>query len=253
MRVSTVVLFISIAILLIAVLSADARGRGGGRGGGGRSRSRSRSRSSSRSRSRSIFKPKISKYTPIKATSVRSPVIRSQTRLGSFSNVVAGYVFTSYLLSNAPVYRSGYPMYSCYVKVPTERAVRITYEKERLLNANRKLCLWPLTTKGTLMEGIDQNRTSLTTTITYKKSGKTKTIYGEEVSLEDINEQEFEIKTVAQYNTTIVDGTSCSRVEKTVHGTMITLYETNPNKASVLYANTELLVLFTIVVALRVL
>ena len=69
----------------------------------------------------------------------------------------------------------------------------------------------------------------------------------------DIDEQDFEIKTVAQYNVTIVEGTSCSRVEKTVNGTMITLYETNPNKARVLYANTALLVLFTIAVALRVL
>ena len=254
MRVSTVVLFISIAILLIAVLSAEARGRGGGRSSGGRSRSSSKSRSSSGG---SSSKRKISKYTPIKATSVRSPVIRSQTRLGSrtssLSNVVAGYVFTRYLLSNAPVYRSGYPMYRCYVKVPTERALRITYEEEKLMKASGHSCLWPLTTKATLMEGIDQNRTSLTTTITYKKSGRIKTIHGDEVSLEDINEQDFEIKTVAQYNTTIVDGTSCSRVEKTVRGTMITLYETNPNKASVLFANTELLVLFTIVVALRVL
>ena len=32
---------------------------------------------------------------------------------------------------------------------------------------------------------------------------------------------------------------------------MITLYETNPNKASVLYANTALLVLFTIVVVIK--
>ena len=253
MRVSTVVLFICIAILLIAALSVDARGRGGGRGGGrssgGRSRSSSRGGSSS--------KPKISKYTPIKPTSVRSPVIRSQTRLGSrtssFRNVVAGYLVARYILGNAPVYRSGYPMYRCYVKVPTQRALRITYEEERLLNATGHSCLSSSTTNGTLIEGIDQNRTSLTTTITYKKSGKTNTIHGDEVSLGDINEQDFEIKTVAQYNVTIVEGTSCSRVEKTVKGTMITLYETNPNKASVLYANTALLFLFTILVVLGIL
>ena len=103
------------------------------------------------------------------------------------------------------------------------------------------------------MEGIDQKRTSLTTTITYKKSGQTKTIHGDEVSLGDINEQDFEIKTVAKYSITIVEGTSCRRVEKTVAGTMITLYETNPNKASVLYANTALLVFFTILVLPRIL
>ncbi|KAK2572725.1 hypothetical protein P5673_001705 [Acropora cervicornis] len=254
MRVSTVVLFISIASLLIAALSVDARGRGGGRSSGGRSRSRSRSRSSSGG---SSSKPKITKYTPITPTSVRSPVIRSQTRLGSrtssFSNVVAGYLVARYFLGNAPVYRSGYPMYRCYVKVPTERALRITYEEERLLNATGHSCLSSSTTNGRLIEGIDQNRTSLTTTITYKKSGKTNTVHADEVSLGDIDEQDFEIKTVAQYNVAIVEGTSCSRVEKTVNGTMITLYETNPNKASVLYANTALLVLFTIGVALRVL
>ena len=122
-----------------------------------------------------------------------------------------------------------------------------------MLTSTRHPCLSSSTTKETLIEGIDQKRTSLTTTITYKESGKTNTIHGDEVSLGDINEQDFEIKTVAQYNIAIVKGTSCSRVENTVEGTMITLYETNPNKASVLYANTALLLLFTIIVGLRIL
>ena len=104
MRVSTVVLFISIAILLIAVLSVDARGRGGGRSSGGRSRSSSRGRSSSGG---SSSKLKITKYTPITPTSVRSPVIRSQARVGSrkdsLSNVVVGYSEARYFPRNAPV------------------------------------------------------------------------------------------------------------------------------------------------------
>ena len=120
MRPSTVLLLVLMAVVLIE-LSA-ARGRGGG--------ARIRVRFSSRSRSSSKpSKPKISNYTRIQATTVRSPVIVRQTTLGSRSNAfpktLAGYYVYSYVLSNAPVYRSRYPMYDSYLSIPRKRAVRI--------------------------------------------------------------------------------------------------------------------------------
>ena len=142
MRFATVLL-VAIVLMVMVELS-ETRGRGGGgRSGGSRG-----SRGSSRSRSRSggsSSKPKITKYTPIKATSVRSPVIVKQTKLGSrsstFKRVVVAYLMTRYAFSSAPVYRQGYPMYRSYVSIPKQRAVRVTYERERLLNDKGDLCL----------------------------------------------------------------------------------------------------------------
>ena len=61
-----------------------------------------------RSSSGGSSKPKITKTTPIKATKFSSPVIKSQAKLGSrtelFTKFAAGYLFTRYLLSVAPVY-----------------------------------------------------------------------------------------------------------------------------------------------------
>ena len=91
----------------------------------------------------------------------------------------------------------------------------------------------------------------MTTTVTYKKTGETKTYHNDAVSLQDILEQDFEVKTLSQYNTTIVPKTSCSQVEEKIRGTMINLYETNPNnKASTRYTNVAPTVLLATVVAL---
>ncbi|XP_068710063.1 uncharacterized protein [Montipora foliosa] len=250
MRLSTVTLFLSFAILLMA-LSIVARGRGGGRSGGSRFRSSSR-RSSSGSKS---SKPTITKYTPIKATTVRSPVIRSQTKVGSkrdtFKKAVTGYLLYHYTLSNARVYRSGYPMYRCYVTVPEKRAVRIISEEQRLLDSRGRPCVGPFFSQTfSLEDDIDQHLISMTTNVTYKKTGETKTYHNDTVSLKDILEQDFEVKTLSRYNITIVPRTSCSQVEETIEGTMITLYETNPNKASSRYTNVAPTVLLATVIAL---
>ena len=260
-RLCTVLLLLSLTLFALLEFSDAARGRGGGstssgsrssgsRSGGGRSGGgRSRSGSSSRSYSRfsgSSSKPKVTKYTPIKATTSRSPVIVGQTKLGSRSNTltkaVVGYVVLRYAFATAPVYRRGYPMYRSYVTIPEERAIRVTYEEEKLLNANGSLCLGNLTQKHTLREGIgEEDLVELNTTVKYKETGLTKTYHGNTISLEDIKEQEFEVTTRARYNTTIINGTSCTQVEKIVQGTMITMYETNPNTASTAHINNKLI------------
>ena len=167
MRFATVLL-VAIVFTVMVELS-ETRGRGGGgRSGGSRG-----SRGSSRSRSRSggsSSKPKITKNTPIKATSVRSPVIVKQTKLGSrsstFKKVVVAYLVTRYAFSSAPVYRQGYPMYRSYVSIPKERAVRVTYDRERLLNDKGNLCLDTSARSQTIKEGIDDNLVNLTSTVT---------------------------------------------------------------------------------------
>lgn len=234
-----------VCIVMLVLVAVDARGRGGGRGGGRSGGSRSRSRSSS---SGSSGKPKITKNTPIKATTVRSPVIVSQTKQGlrssTFTKVVVGYLVLRYTLSNAPVYRQGYPMYRSYAKVPEDRAVRITSEEQTLKNDQGNLCLGKSSTRQTLRDGIDDNLIDLKTTVKYKNTGETKVYDGVDntISLEDIKDEDFEITTTAQYNTPIVEGTTCTRLEKKVKGTMVQLYETNPNSACAVFINIKLII-----------
>ena len=241
-----------VCIFLLVSVAVDARGRGGGRGGSrGGSRGSSRG-SSSRSRSNSgssgsFSKPKITKNTPIKATTVRSPVIVSQTKQGlrssTFVKVFVGYLVLRHALGNAPVYRQGYPMYRSYAAVPEDRAVRIKSEEKRLLDDQGNLCLGKSSDSQTLQGGIDGNLIDLNTTVKYKNTGETKEYRGVDktISLKDIKDKDFEITTTARYNTSIVAGTNCTQIEEKVEGTMVQLYETNPNSARVFFINIKVL------------
>ncbi|XP_022800962.1 uncharacterized protein LOC111338712 [Stylophora pistillata] len=242
MRITAV--FLAAIVLIATVELSETRGRSGrGRSGGFKS---SRSRKTSHSSSWSSSKPKITKYTPIKATSVRSPVIVSQTKLGSrsstFKKVVFAYAVHRYTFNNAPVYRQGYPLYRSYVFIPEEKAVRVTYERERLLDDEGKLCLDSLARNQSMKEGVADNLVDLKTTVKYKNC-ETKTLHGinNTVSLEDIKDQDFEVVSLARYNISIVTGTTCKQVEKIVEGTMVTLYETNPNGSSQLNISKNIL------------
>ena len=232
-----------VCIVFIVLAAVDARGRSGG----GRSAGRSRSGSRSRSNSGSSSKPRITKYTPIKATTVRSPVIVSQTKQGlrssTFAKVFVGYLLLRYTLSTAPVYRHGYPMYRSYAAVPDDRAVRIISEEKRLLDDQGNLCLGESSTSQTLREGIDDDLIDLKTTVEYKKTGEKKEYHGVDktISLEDIKDQDFVITTTARYNEPVVAGTTCTQIEKKVEGTMVQLYETNPDSASAVFINIKLL------------
>ena len=139
------------------------------------------------------------------------------------------------------MYREGYPMYGSYVTIPEKRAVRITYEEQTLLNDGGDKCLSEDSKTSTLREGIGENLVELKTTVKYK-NGKTQIYNNSTITLEDIKEEDFEVITRARYNTTIVAGTSCTQVDKKVEGTMITLYETNPNAANSLNSNYMLLI-----------
>ncbi|XP_068720728.1 uncharacterized protein [Montipora capricornis] len=155
-----------------------------------------------------------------------------------------------------PTVRGGYPMYRRdFVRIPDERAIRVTYEEERLLNASRDSCLrQSLSKTSTFREEIDDNLTDTKTTVKYERTGENKTFHNEDTFFlensysrvpaahphpeipkvspppREIQDQNFEVRSLARYNTTIINGTSCMQVEKLVRGTvMIRMYETNPN------------------------
>ncbi|XP_078370026.1 uncharacterized protein LOC144653796 [Oculina patagonica] len=122
-------------------------------------------------------------------------------------------------------------MYRSYVSIPENRAVRLSSEEEKLLDDEGNLCLEKSSASQTLEEGIDDNLVELNTTVKYS-DGRMINLHGvnNTVSLEDIKDKNFEVTSRARYNTSIVAGTTCTQVEKTVQGTMVTMYQTNPNE-----------------------
>ena len=181
---------------------------------------------------------KISKSMPIKPVKFCSPVIKSQTIRGSrtklFTRVASGYLVMRYALNKAPVYREGFPVYEKYVSIPEERAVRISSERVSLLDANGNLCLGYSSIPRTLKDGLEKNLVELKTTVIYKTNPEKVHItilYGvnNTISLEDIKEKNFTVTILTRYNITVLRDTDCTQVEKQINGTMIEMYETNPD------------------------
>ena len=144
-------------------------------------------------------------------------------------------------------------MYRSYVSIPKDRAVRLSYEEDKLLDDKGGLCLGDSKASRNLKEGIDDNLVELNTTVKYNNR-QTFTRHGinNTVSLEDIKDQDFEVTSRARYNTSIVAGTNCTQVQKTVKGTMVTLYETNPNGSNQLNNNKLLSAVITLLVIINI-
>lgn len=181
---------------------------------------------------------KISKSMPIKPVKFCSPVIKSQTIRGSrtklFTRVASGYLVMRYALNKAPVYREGFPVYEKYVSIPEERAVRISSERVSLLDGNGNLCLGYSSIPRTLKDGLEKNLVELKTTVVYKTNSEKiyiTILYGvnNTISLEDIKEKNFTVTILTRYNITVLRDTDCTQVEKQINGTMIEMYETNPD------------------------
>ena len=156
----------------------------------------------------------------------------SQTKL--FTRAAAGYLVTRYALSKAPVYWKEFPDYGRYMSIPEERAVRLSSERVSLLDATGNLCLGNSSIPRTLKEGIGKNLFELNTTVIYKTDPeKVIRLYGTEntFSLEDIKDKNFTVTTRARYNVTVIvtENTNCTQLERQVNGTMIELFEDNPD------------------------
>ena len=106
-------------------------------------------------------------------------------------------------------------------------------------------CLGNSSIPRTLKDGIEKNLFELNTTVIYKTNPENViTLYGVDntVSLEDVKDKNFTVTTRARYNVTVVENANCTQQENQVNGTMIQLYEFNPNKASKAGINFKLIV-----------
>lgn len=121
-------------------------------------------------------------------------------------------------------------MHGIYVSVPAQRAVRLSSETVRLLDSTGSLCLGRSYQFHTLKQGIERSLIELNAIVKYY-DGKKETVFGvnKTISLKDIKENNFSVITRAQYNVSVVENTKCTQVEEQVNGTMIQLFQFNPN------------------------
>ena len=172
------------------------------------------------------------------AISWDSPVSLSETQLGSVADThmkaLSGHLVKNYTPSNASVYREGYPLYRYYIDFRNDKAARISYEEEKLLDDGGTLCLGEAPEKKTLQQGIDGNliKYMLTATLDGGIVMRFNTKLDEKFDIQDDKTKTFELTVVASYNISIVAGTTCTKVEMTVKGTLVTMYQTNPNVTS---------------------
>ena len=180
------------------------------------------------------------------AVSWDSPVNVSETQLGTVASTHMKAVFShlvkNYTLSNAPVYREGYPLYRYYIAFPKNKAARISYEEQELLDAGGDLCLGKASENKTLQQGIDGSLTNFIYTDRREDGGfsMTSTNIDGEFDIQD-KTKIFKLTILAKYNVPIVVGTTCYQVQMTVHGTMVSTEQTNPttNAAEIITAPSQ--------------
>ncbi|XP_031574867.1 uncharacterized protein LOC116308553 [Actinia tenebrosa] len=175
----------------------------------------------------------VHKNTPIPVYTSKSPVIIPQTKLGFRSNlgrnVFFGYMLYRYGLMEAPVYRGRYPIHRSTVEIPDERAIRVNFTKEIMLDSNGTICL-----NSTKSYTIAPNKSVVLTSVRYSniRGGLSTEYFGDNrtvtIDMNTLN-QTVEITTRVLYRGTIVANTSCTQVMSVMNGTIVRMYATNPN------------------------
>ena len=88
---------------------------------------------------------KITKDTPIPALNSKSPVIVKQASVGTRQNLARndfpGNKVEVYSLQHGPVYRESYYMHKIEVRIPKERAIRVKFTREAMLDPFGRICL----------------------------------------------------------------------------------------------------------------
>ena len=145
-----------------------------------------------------------------------------------------GYLLYIYTFRTAPVYRSQYQLYGRRtVRIPEERAIRIISTETRLLDHDNKACLSGA--EATVARNLPMvaHVASENATIRYNDESS-QPFDGIDANFtlreEGVN---FEIVTRTEYNDTLVEGESCFVVQEKVEGTVVHMYATKPEGATV--------------------
>ena len=129
------------------------------------------------------------------------------------------------------------------MSIPEKRAVRLTSETVSLLDSNGRFCLGQSSRTRSLKEGIENSLIEVRTTVKYQGTKDEKTFTGikNTVPLNDVKDKTFTVTSRARYRIPVVENTQCRQVEKKVSGTMIQLYEHNPNAAGLISIDLKLI------------
>ena len=98
--------------------------------------------------------------------------------------------------------------------------------KKSYLTLAEDLCLGEEPEKKTLQKGIDRN---LNTFVSGVDGGFSMTSTKIDGKFDIQDNKTFELTVLAKYVSPIVVGTDCNQVQMTVHGIMVSMYQTNPN------------------------
>ena len=129
------------------------------------------------------------------------------------------------------------------MSIPEKRAVRLTSERVSLLDSNGRLCLGQSSRTRSLKEGIENSLIEVRTTVKYQGTKDEKTFTGikNTVPLNDVKDKTFTVTSRARHRIPVVENIQCRQVEKKVSGTMIQLYEHNPNAAGLISIDLRLI------------
>lgn len=226
--------------LLQSLYEVEARGaRGGSRGGG--SRRISSNRNTRRISSRRSSTKRVSPNTPLRVTSYRSNILKSQVKNPSYSKpfrqrfivgAVVGALIYTHAYSAGRTYNTRYnPYHSSHVFIPRLRALRLQEESYTLETENGDKCRF-----GNLTENYENTVLNVTTKVSYtsqhspvKVSNSTMTT----VILSDVTDGVL-LETRTLYNKSVIrNGTglekNCSVMLMKVRGYLVVMYDKNPN------------------------
>ncbi|XP_031574863.1 uncharacterized protein LOC116308550 [Actinia tenebrosa] len=178
---------------------------------------------------------KITKYSPIPAVNSKSPVIVNQASVGTpqnlARNVFPGNKMELYNLQNGPVFRETYYMHKIEVKIPKDRAIRVKFTREAMLDRSGRICL-NFSKSYNLRHDLNQNVKYVSSSVRYEKfnNGKKELIPGENGTIsinENALEESVELSAKVGYDDAITS--QCSQAVWTMNGTVVRMYTTNPD------------------------
>lgn len=237
-----VILVLILSIFLLQSLhEVQARGaRGGGARGGSR---RTPSSRNTRRRISNQGASRVTSKTPLRVTTYRSNIIKSQAKNPSYptsfrqrfiAGALLGALVYRYGFSNGRTYAARYsPYHSSNVIIPRQRALRLQEEAYSLETENGKNC-----TFGNLTEDYENRVLDVTTKVSYTTQNTSVMVSNPNMATVILSNAlgEVFVETRTLYNGSVIqNGTglekNCTVMFVKIRGYIVIMYDTNPNSA----------------------
>lgn len=201
----------------------------------------------------------VTKDTPITVKDSTSPVIVSQTKIGSPSDLSKKFFYglkkTNYALKNSPVYRSKYYMHRTELEIPDERAVRLNWVKEELTDDKGMDCLMAADEYVVHSPSMDGNVSSIHTKlevnwikVSEQNSTQNYTVITFDKDQKDSLGKAIKLTTIVKYKVALKTNKTCTKIQSEMVGTIVRMYDTNPDASQA--TNTKNSGLFLVVLGI---